>query len=406
MTKSTALLTFAVLSTIAFAQEGPSWTAKPGKGVSFKDGDSFGLTISGQLQANWSFAANELDADVNTFNVPRARLFFRGHAFNPNLLYHLQLDAADSGSARGGAIKEGWAQWNFHTGEYTLGLRMGQTKTQYGFEGTGTSAGTFFVETSAATRAFANAYSRGAWLMGSGMENKLRWSAGAMNTDTASGIDGSYTDVGEEGANSDNELSYVLTANFDPLGALFEGDNQSFRQGDFRTDDKSLKGTIGVGLGLGNGRDATAGEDVDSMALNLNTVWSIEGFQIMGEYFMRTDELQGATKDEEEPSGFYLSGTYVMPKSGDSKIQWGFGARFGMIETDIGNNATVNYITKGRGIGDLDGDATEITLIANAFYHGHAAKTQIEYTWQDVDATGNRDDATNHIFTVAFQLCF
>lgn len=415
MTKSivSGLLAFAVVSSLAVAQEAakpaPGWSVAPGKGVSFKDGDSFGLTISGQLQANWTFASNELGTDTNSFNVPRARVNFKGYAFSKNLTYFLQLDAADAGAAGDGAIKEGFAQWNFLAhDDYSIGLRLGQGKTQYGFEGTGTSGGTFFVETSSATKAFAGAYTRGAWLMGSGMENKVRWSAGAMNSDVAAGLGAGYTDRGEESANSDNELSYVATANFDPLGKFVDGDNQSFRQGDFRTDDKSLKGTVGVGIGLGNGRDGAAAtaNDIESTSINVNTAWSIEGIQLMGEYFMRTDDLQGPATDEEESSGFFVSGTWVMPKSGDSAIQWGFGLRFAMIETDTGDNGTVNFVTGGRGIGSADGDCTEITVVADAFYHGHAAKTQIEYTLQDVDATGSAGDSTNHIIVIAFQLLF
>ncbi len=420
MTKSiaTGLLTLAVLSSLAAAQEkpaaggaqatAPSWKAEPGKGITVSNGDSFGLTISGQLQSNYTFTANDGAAqDISSFNVPRARVNFKGNAFGKDLLYFLQLDAVDAGAAGDGAIKEGYVTWNFVNQDDTkTGLRTGQGKANYGFEGTGTSSGTFFSETSAATKAFANGYSRGAWIIGSTMENKLRWTAGAMNTDSAAGLGAGYVDRGEETANSDNELSYNASVNFDPLGKLFDGNNEAFRQGDFRTDDKSLKGTVGVGVALGNGRDGAGANDIESTSLNLNTAWNVEGFQFIGEYFMRTDDLQGPAADKEESDGFFVSATYVLPKNGDSTIQWGFGLRYSSISTDEGTaGGGVAFLTGGRGIGSNLGDSKEITAVIDAFYHGHAAKTQFEYTVQDVEITGGAD-TTNHIVAIAFQLLF
>ena len=79
--------------------------------------------------------------------------------------------------------------------------------------------------------------------------------------------------------------------------------------------------------------------------------------------------------------------------------------RASMIETDNGDNGSVSYLTGAAGIGGVDGDATEISAVVNAFYHGHAAKTQFEYTLQDVSMTGGTD-ATNHILRIGFQLMF
>ncbi|MDO8349174.1 MAG: hypothetical protein Q7T30_02980 [Planctomycetota bacterium] len=381
--------------------------AKAGSGLEYDGGDVLGFRMLNMLQATWTFSSMDNGAaDTSTFNVPRARTTLWGHVFGKNLLYKLQVDGADAGAA-GGAIKEGHATWNFATGDHTVGLRMGQGKALYGFEGTGSSAGTFFAETSAATKGFAAAYSRGAWFVGSSHDNQLRWSVGAMNGDVAGGLGAGYLDRGEESANSDNELSYTAQLNFDPLGRFLDGGNEAFLQGDFRTGDKSLKGTVGVGAASGNGRSTGTGTDVESTSINLDTAWSIAGFQVMGEYFLRTDEQQGVA-DKEEPHGFYVQGNYILPKGADTTLQWGFGVRFSMVENDVGNNGTVDFLTGLRGIApsaSANSDATEVTVVANAFYHGHAAKTQIEYTWQDVDL-GTAGDATNHILVVAFQLLF
>jgi hypothetical protein len=417
MSKSiaTGLLAFAVSSSLLVAQgDKPAtggWTAKPGSGLSYDGGDAFGLKWQNRLQVHWTYMNNENAADTNTFNIRRARTTLSGHVFSRNIEYKLQFDAVDAGAAGDGNIKEGHATWNFSQSEgSTVGIRAGQGKTLFGYEATGSSGGLWFVERSAASRAFADAYSRGAWIVGGMMMKEstpIRFVLGAMNTDVAAGLGGGYTDRGEETANSDNELSYVLTANIDPMGDFHGGKTTavSQRQGDWRTDNHDLKGTLGVGIALGNGKDTASGNDVESTSINLNTAWTVNRVNVLGEYFMRTDELQGATQDEEEPSGFAVSVGYLLDKSGDSSIQWGLGLRYNHIETDRGNNGTISYLSEAAGIGAADGDANEISVVVNAFYHGHACKTQIEYTMQDVEPTGGAD-VTNHILRVGFQIEF
>jgi phosphate-selective porin len=414
MTKSicSGLLAFAVLSSIAMAQEGSKpaaggWSVKPGSGIKYDGGEAFSFNMVNQLQVHWTFTALDTGTDTANFTIRRARTTFSGHVFDKGLRYKLQLDAADAGSSGDGAIKEGHVTWQFQEDESCgVGLRFGQGKVLYGFEGTGSSSGLFFVERSSASRGFADGYSRGAWLVGSAMKNQLRWSAGVMNTDVAGGLGSGYTDRGEETSNSDNEMSYTAMVNFDPLGDFNGGKGQeSFRQGDFRTDDRSLKGTVGVGIALGNGKDTAGGEDIDSTSINLNTAWSVEGFQVIGEYYMRSDDLQGPTADTEDSSGWAVSGTYLLPKGGDSGTQWGVGLRVGQVSSDNGDNGAVNYVTGLQGLGAAEGDSTEVTVVVDAFYHGHMAKSQIEYTFQDVDfAAGN--DPTNHILRIGFQLLF
>ena len=386
------LLAVAVTSSLVLAQAPATggWSMKPGSGLQYDGGDAFGLKWTNRLQVHWTYANNEDAADSNSFNIRRLRSKLAGHIFHKNLLYTIELDGTDSGASGDGAIKEGWAQWNFcNCDDGAIGLRVGQAKTMYGLEATGSSGGLWFVERSSASRAFSDGYSRGAWLNGVLVDHKLRWVAGAMNTDTASGLGAGYTDRGEETANSDNELSYVFTLNFDPLGDFFGGKQtmEGFRQGDWRTDDTSLKGTVGVGLGIGNGRTGPAAtdSDIDTTAINLNSAWTVNRINILGEWFMRTDDPDGGA-DKEEPTGWGVSLGYLLPKNGDSAIQWGFGVRVNEVDTDNGGNGTVNFLTGAQGgLGAAEGKVREISLVANAFYHGHNCKTQIEYTLQDVE---------------------
>jgi hypothetical protein len=77
-------------------------------------------------------------------------------------------------------------------------------------------------------------------------------------------------------------------------------------------------------------------------------------------------------------------------------MQWALGLRVAMIDTDD----TAVFL------GGTPGELTDISAVLNAFYHGHACKTQVEYTLQDVQPDGAIPDATNHIIRVQFQLLF
>jgi phosphate-selective porin len=377
-----SILALAVSSSVVLAQ---GWSGAPGKGLKYDGGDAFSFKMENRLQTHWVYGHNENAADTNNFTVRRARTAFSGHAFNKGIRYYLQVDAVDNDSN----LKDGFVTWDFMSNESgTIGLQMGQAKTLFGLESAGSSKYLGFVERSDASRTFADRRSRGLWLLGSHMENKLRWSVAAMNGSTSQV---GYV-TGESANNDDDELSFVATVNFDPMGDIMGGkDNRGFKQGDFREGDRSLAGTIGLGFGMENAT-ANVGTipapvlvDAENTALNFNTAWSIEGFQVLGEWFSWTTEIDGAGVDP-ETDGFYLSGTYVLPKSGDSGIQWGVGARFGTMDmTEVGGD-----------------EITDIALVANAFYHGHACKTQIEILQRDYDNA----DVTDYQISLAFQLIF
>jgi len=402
MSKSIAsLLTFAVTTSLALAnggegdkknpyQGGTSWA--PGQGLVLAQGDDFSVKMSGQVQAGWAYTSNENGADDNSFEIPRARLAWTGHAVSKDLTYRLMLDGTDTD----GALKDGWAQWAFSKSSGgNLSLRMGQGLSGYGLESTGSETGLFFVERSTASRLFGQDRSRdtGAWVHGNHSENSIRWVLGAQNDDVASGSDYS----GEGDANDDNELNYIGALSFDPMGDTTGGNgNESAMQGDL-DGAKDVKGTVGVGYQLGNSRDG--GADLEANQFNLNTGCMLgNGLTVQGEYFMRT-ESQDAAADLDS-NGWYAMATYTLPKSGDSAIQWGFGARVNAIDSDGGFD--VNNL---GGLNGAAGDATEISLVANAFYHGHSAKTQIELTQQEINPDAGTD-STNYIVRVQFQILF
>lgn len=433
------LLAFAVSASLLVAQEPTKmpggWSAKPGSGLTYDGGDAFGINWLSFVQASWSYANLEDADDTNSFDVPVARTQLRGHVFNRNITYRLQLDLAENGDQNGSILKDAYAQYNFSSSdEGRVGLRFGQGKTLFGLEGTGWVHGLWFVDRSNASAAFAGARSRGAWIVGSLMEKDrpVRFALGAMNGDVSGAINANgqlddpttggnqsvqgFVGVGEENSNGGNELSYVASANWDLLGDFFGGEQTAeyWRQGDMRSDG-ACRGTIGAGIALGNGIDGAGnggnGADVESTTINLNTAWNAHSWNFLGEWFTRTDDLQNAS-DKEESSGWAASVGYLLPKNDGSALRWGLGLRYGMVSSDAGDNGSVNYLTGIRGITAADNtngstDASEISAVLNAFYNGdHSCKTQLQYTWQDVDPSAAGSGQTNHILSVLFQFTF
>jgi phosphate-selective porin len=378
------LLAFAVSSSLLVAQgEKPAggWSAKAGSGITYDGGDQFGINMLNFVQARWAYGNKENADDTNAFDVPRARTLLRGHAFNKNINYVLQVDYQDTQDS---IVRDAYVHWNFADG---IGLRMGQAKTQWGLENTGTIRGTMFTERSSASQLFDlggdNPRTQGAWLMGTAVENKLRWSVAAING------------LGNEGdANDDNELGLVASANFDVLGDYFgAGGREWWQQGDLRDGDRKLAGTIGAGYGMDNTNAGRPAPDTETTAINVNTAWSIQGFQVMGEWFDSSADTDNVTTSA-DLNGYYLQGTYALGKSGDSSLQWAVGLRYSFVDTtDFSTAATGTEIT-------------DISVVVNALYHGHNCKTQFEVTKRDNEPEGTVADTTDYILGVAFQLVF
>jgi len=147
------LLAFAVSSSLLVAQgEKPAggWSAKAGSGITYDGGDQFGINMLNFVQARWAYTDVDSDSEVfsdsNTFDVPRARTLLRGHAFNKNINYVLQVDYlsgsstvtenddGDLGVDSDSIVRDAYVHWNFAD---NIGLRLGQGKTQWGLENTG-----------------------------------------------------------------------------------------------------------------------------------------------------------------------------------------------------------------------------------------------------------------------------
>jgi phosphate-selective porin len=365
-------------------------TYKPGAGTTFDGGDTFSLTFLtyAQFQFTDSFGSDIQPPVENAdFRIRRLRPSFTGFAFRKELTYTVRLDLTDSTTGTGTVLKDGWAQYDFISGSSDrVGLRMGQSKTYHGLETTETDSALFLVDRSIATSTFSDARSRGAWFHGN-HSNFLRWTAGAQNGDVSAANPAQIIEVGEEVDNVDGDLHYVASFNIDPLGDYVGNGKsyESFREGDL-ANSQELRGTIGAGVMQGRGTPTATptAPDTESTSINVNTSWKWMGCWAQAEWYWRNDNP--ATGSDRGGVGGYAELGYVLPKSGDSELQWGLGVRFAEVDFEGGT------------------DGRDYTAVLDMFVRGHALKSQLEYTWRERQVPGVETDS--NLIRFQFQLIF
>lgn len=380
-------------------------TAKPGKGVTFDAGDDFKLTIYNRIQVQFRWSELDVDsnaaagvtATVNTFRVRRARTKFKGHAFSPKTTYQLYLEWATGGNN----ILDAWIQQHLWSNDqWSLHLRGGAGKTQYGREATGTSSSLEFVERSIAARTFTGARSTGLVAMASGELGQnavLNAHLGVWNSDTAAG---STVSGGPNSLNADGELNYTAGARVDINGDM---GGESYTQGDLEHH-QDLNGSIGANVWIGNEGGLTT-PDVDVLAFNVNGAAKYKGIHALAEFFMHNTEPDVPGSQSNDNTGWNLQGSFT------TQTGWGFGGRVSGVSID--NSGIPGLFPPsggatgggtGLGIpaaGTPSGDVMEFSVGVSKYFNGHGRKVQADLTFQQVDNDAAAlQDQDNIIFRI------
>jgi hypothetical protein len=376
--------------------------AAPGAGITIEVGDEFTLNLKNRVQVLWRYTDADGDSptvrDTNDFSIRRARTSFGGHLYDKTKQYFVQLDWARDGSddifgtAGTDILLDAWFNWDFwqsEDGENDIGLRIGAQKPHHGREFQGSSANLEHTERSLASNAFSGNRVIGAWLHGHHMEgDKLHWWLGVGNSDPAGAS--TAAESGSNVSNTDNEVNFFLDVRFDPFGDF--GD-ESYVQGDLDYSEEA-KGTIGASAMFANLQPAvTAGPDVEALSVNIYTAWHYQGLSALGEVFLRNDDPDvGADADA---TGYAVSAGYVLQPAEEGGSQWGFAARWSMVDQD--DPPVLLAIP--------EGDVSELTGSVSNYYKKNALKSQLSLTWQNVDPdVGSELD--NYILDVLFQFIF
>jgi hypothetical protein len=349
--------------------------AAAGEGFTIEEG-SFKLTVRNKFQTRFTYTDFDTTADTASFSVPRARTYFDGTVFDPDITWRISVQYTE-----GLSVKDAWVNWNVWTQESshsTIGLRMGQQKTRFGRLATASSFNQEFVDRDIASANFSSGRSRGFLAHGKHMDGgKLHWHAGLFNSDTAA----ASPFAGEEAANPDNELNYNFGVRFDPMGDM---GGEGYTSADLERTPK-LKASFGANLWLGNESVPVGGgfTDDEVTSINLNAAVKIQGFHALGEVFIREDDIQNVAGGTLDSMGWNVQGTYTLAPNAKGH-QIGFGGRFSMVELKDAIPAGLPPVI-------AQGEVTDITLGVSDYYKGHNLKTQLDVTFRNIDPAGGTD---------------
>lgn len=391
------------LDKLSSARQGASVSAAAGEGFTITAGDEFSLNVTNRVQVLWRYAnfdgdnsALQSGADTNNFSVPQARTRMQGNVWDENMTYAVSLEWGTGG----GLLRDAWFNWDFWSDEgtsSTVGFRVGSQKPGFGREATGSQALLEHTARSAASRVFSsNNRVLGAFLRGShGEGGKFHWHAGMANGDVA-GASGAL-EAGNVAFNPDNETDFYFGVRIDPMGDM--GD-EWFSHADLEGAEE-LKASLGAGLQIGNHRTSAAAADVETLAFNVNGVVRGYGFQGIGEFFWRNDDRDSGTRTD--ALGFAIGGSYVLPPTTEGGSQWGGAVRYSFV--DLNDSGTAQTLLTRSAVGAMAAEISELNATISHYYKKHKLKTQLGYTWQNLDpSSGN--DVTNHFFDILFQWWF
>ena len=157
--------------------------------------------------------AKKSTEDSQSFDVPRIRTYWKGHAFTPSLRYEIEVEWNASG---GDLLRNVYGEYAILDGQW-LTFRGGQWKVPFCREEMTPDSRQEFNERSVACQNFRFERARGIQLYGTPMNSLLEYYLGAFNT------------TGRNGPpNPDTNFLYVARLATSPLGAVgySEGDLQ------------------------------------------------------------------------------------------------------------------------------------------------------------------------------------
>lgn len=245
------------------AGRGPYLSYRPGRGlVLATPDDRFSLGFTARLQLRYTLT--DVDhfyedpsagvEDSQSFDVPRARLTWEGHAFTRRLRYKMQVELADGGNV----LRD--AELEYHlVPDAWLRVKGGQLKTPFCRQEMTSSGKLEFVDRSLACQNLRFDRDRGVMLYGRPHDALVEYYAGVFNGTGRNGP-----------ANSDANFLYVARLVTNPLGEV------PYSEGDFEDTPEPLF-AVGVSYGYERARAsefttaAQAGPDPDDPTMEVIT---------------------------------------------------------------------------------------------------------------------------------------
>ena len=136
-------------------EDAPKLSYKPGAGFTFKSADGlFSLTVGGRIQVRATYSERENEngkqngENLEDISVQRARIWFKGFAWDPNLKYELQFDvsgtrakpldsagtgvsSANTSANRLAELRYAYVDWQICDKKPWFNLKAGEFKAPY-----------------------------------------------------------------------------------------------------------------------------------------------------------------------------------------------------------------------------------------------------------------------------------
>ena len=409
-------------------QDAPKTSYKPGAGFTFATADkNFSMTVGARVMIRFTYDAfdgdtvtpsgSEPGADRTDFSVSRARIYFKGTAFDPKLKYTVQFDAAGdqarpaSGTSFGGVsfsnsgttnanrlaeLKDAFVDYQI-SDDKSFNVKAGQYKIQYSREAITAAFDMEFVDRSVIFPWFGPSRAPGLSLwgqMGGEKGDAFEWTVGAFN---GPNINGAAYLEGENVANDDSGLLYNARAVWNPMGAV------PYSQADLRSEEERGKFLLAVGTNAfyhvdDNRRADGDSFDDSSFGVDVTSMWN--GWFFTGEAHWRSDAQRNATtgtppvvvsNDDVDITGYTAQLSYtVVPQ------KFNVGVRYSAVDFD-GTNATTN----------VNGTASrEYLIVAGWYMNGHSQKLLADFGRVENHFTTSSSDTDEWRLRAQFILSF
>jgi hypothetical protein len=367
------------------ADDAPKLSYKPGSGFTFKTADGkFSLTTGGRIQVRGTYSAredengNQNDEDLQDITVQRARLWFKGFAFDPNLKYEIQIevagglatpfntagtgfDSADTSANRFAFLRYGFVDWQICDKKPWYNLKAGEFKIPYSRHQMTSSGRLEFVDRSPTDAAFAPGFAYGAMFWGTrgGEKDDLfEYYAGIF--------DGPANIGNVEGPNiqnNDDGMLYAGRLALNPFGAF------PYSEADLRPCPERDKFIMALGVNTyyhqDNNRSATLG-NFDDWGVGADLAMAWRGLFFLGEVHYRNDQQPNANDALDVLGWTAQLGYMIVPQ------KFEIGVRYAEVDWDGSTAmtpATVPTNSAGR----------EMLLVLGYYWHEHNMKLQLDF---------------------------
>ena len=300
-------------------------TYKRGSGFVFTTADDkFQLQLGGRIQSRFTAEFPSGGGNKYNFSIPRARVWLKGHAFEPWWKYKLQFDVAGdeadtkvsfasppaaaplsgtfSSTNRLAELKDAYgefAKWK------AFSVRFGQYKVPYSRQQLVSSGSQEFVERSIVDKAFVPGRDIGLMVFGT---------AGGEKQDLFEYYAGMFNGEGENKKNNDRGFMWAGRVAINPFGGV------KYSEVDFADSDFRMQAGLNAWYHDNDGGTGSNAMDQYSFGGDLTAIW--HGIYATGELHHRKNRMPAPTPNATLTGWFAQAGYMVVPGTLDVGLRW------------------------------------------------------------------------------------